>query len=207
MQWCVIVVVALTLFISMNAFQLRTPSNLVTKSSTWKWSLAASSSSVEATADVVVVGSGISGSTAAFYLHKQGMNVVMTEAKSEVGGNLISKKGMYTRCCYCTSGFILIVRSSHSADGFLWEEGPNSFQPNPEILRLSKDIGLLDDLVLADPKLPRYVYWRGDLHALPSGINDVLSFNLLSCKKPFVAEVWHRFHQNLSQVRGKCVLE
>jgi len=126
--------------------------------------------------DVLVVGSGISGSTAAFYLQKQGVNVLLTDARDYVGGNLISKK----------------------KDGFQWEEGlhfnipyasnhlllsflgPNSFQPSPTILRFAKDINKLDDLVLADPTLPRFVYWDGSLNALPGSIKDaVVSFDLL----------------------------
>ena len=66
-------------------------------------------------------------------------------------------------------------------DGYLWEEGPNSFQPNIAILRLAKDLNMLDELVLADPSLPRFIYWNKDLHALPSSIHDILNFNLLSC--------------------------
>lgn len=62
----------------------------------------------------------------------------------------------------------------------MWEEGPNSFQPSATILRFAKDIGMLDELVLADPTLPRFVFWNDELYALPGGDSDILTFNLLT---------------------------
>ena len=106
----------------------------------------------------VVVGAGISGCTTAYYLQKNGVDVVLAEAKDEVGGALVSK----------------------TKDGFLWEEGPLSFQPNPTVLRFAKDLGLIDNLVFADPTLPRYIYWEDGLFALPGGLSDLPAFNLLS---------------------------
>ncbi len=47
-------------------------------------------------------------------------------------------------------------------------------------MRFAKDLGVLDELVLADPTLPRYVYWKGQLYALPGKPQDVLGFNLLT---------------------------
>ena len=137
---------------------------------------ASSSSKKLEEVDAVVVGSGISGSTAAFYLFKNGVNTVLTEARDVVGGNLISKKGRFISFILLLAHFYLIVVE----DGFLWEEGPNSFQPSPTILRFAKDLGMLDELVLADPTLPRFVYWEKELYALPGGLGDLPTFNLLS---------------------------
>jgi hypothetical protein len=44
-----------------------------------------------------------------------------------------------------------------------------------------KDIGMIDELVLADPTLPRFVYWEGKLFALPGALQDLVKFDLLTC--------------------------
>lgn len=43
--------------------------------------------------DVMIVGSGLTGGTAAYYLNKKGLNVLLTDARDEAGGNLITKQG------------------------------------------------------------------------------------------------------------------
>ena len=95
--------------------------------------------------DTLVVGAGLSGLTAALRLTECGRRVVVAEHCDRVGG----------------------VVTTASADGFLWEEGPNSFAPTPELLDLAVRVGLKDELVFADGKLPRYVYWNGDLIPVP----------------------------------------
>lgn len=68
--------------------------------------------------DCVVVGGGISGLCIAQALstkHADGVsNLVVTEARDRVGGNIITVE----------------------RDGYLWEEGPNSFQPSDPMLTM-----------------------------------------------------------------------
>lgn len=119
-----------------------------------------SSSGGDADVDVLVIGSGISASSLAYTLIKEspGLRVLMTEARDVVGGNVISRE----------------------EGGYIWEEGPNTFQPASHIMRLAVDVGLKDDVVLADSTLPRFVYWEEKLFALPMGPQDIPTFRLLS---------------------------
>ncbi len=112
------------------------------------------------TVDCLVVGGGITGSTLGFYLNRKGVNVLLTEKMENLGGMAISRK---------------------TPEGFIWEEGPNTFRPNPYVMRAVVDLGLKEDLILADPSLPRYIYWDDELHPLPmSPMAMIRDFKLLS---------------------------
>ncbi|MBA0652819.1 hypothetical protein Goklo_020045 [Gossypium klotzschianum] len=113
-------------------------------------------------ADCVIVGGGISGLCIAQALatkHRDvASNVIVTEARDRVGGNITTVE----------------------RDGYLWEEGPNSFQPSDPILTMAVDSGLKDDLVLGDPNAPRFVLWEGKLRPVPSKPTDLPFFDLMS---------------------------
>lgn len=113
--------------------------------------------------DVVVVGAGISGLVTAQALltdhASEVSSVLVTEARERVGGNITTR--------------------SDPAEGYLWEEGPNSFQPNDSMLKAAVDAGVADQLVFGDPKAPRFVWWEGKLRPTPSG-PDVVTFDLMS---------------------------
>ncbi|KAI5336164.1 PREDICTED: protoporphyrinogen [Prunus dulcis] len=112
--------------------------------------------------DCVVVGGGISGLCIAQALatkHGDAVpNVIVTEARDRVGGNIITVQ----------------------KNGYLWEEGPNSFQPSDPMLTMLVDSGLKDDLVLGDPNAPRFVLWDGKLRPVPSSPADIPFFDLMS---------------------------
>jgi oxygen-dependent protoporphyrinogen oxidase len=79
---------------------------------------AQSSAGHSATADCVIVGGGISGLCIAQALATKhwdvAPNVIVTEARDRVGGNITTLE----------------------RDGYLWEEGPNSFQPSDPMLTM-----------------------------------------------------------------------
>ena len=82
----------------------------------------------------------------------------MTEARDRVGGNITTLE----------------------KDGYLWEEGPNSFQPSDPMLTMVVDSGLKDELVLGDPNAPRFVLWHGKLQPVPGKPSDLPFFDLMS---------------------------
>ncbi|XP_028770972.1 protoporphyrinogen oxidase 1, chloroplastic-like [Neltuma alba] len=115
-----------------------------------------------ASVDCVIVGGGISGICIAQALSTKhanaAANVIVTEARDRVGGNI----------------------TTIERDGYLWEEGPNSFQPSDPMLTMVVDSGLKDDLVLGDPNAPRFVLWNGKLRPVPSKPTDLPFFDLMT---------------------------
>ncbi len=110
--------------------------------------------------DVLVIGAGISGLTIAHELAiAKKYRVMVAEAQDRVGGSITSAK---------------------NDEGYQWEEGPNSFQPAPELLRLAVQVGLKDELVLADGKLPRFVFLNGKLNALPMSPQSAIASKVLT---------------------------
>ena len=112
----------------------------------------------DVSADILVLGAGISGLAAAFRLHQQSCDLLVADRADRVGG----------------------VITTRAQDGYRWEEGPNSFTPQVEFLNLIADVGVADRLVWADGKLPRFVYIEGKLTPVPMTPPALLSSNLLS---------------------------
>ena len=113
-------------------------------------------------APVLIAGGGITGLGAANALvHSHGIETVLAEGGPSVGGAI----------------------STRSNDaGFLWEEGPNSFQPSNALLRLAEDAGLASDVVFGDPAAPRFVLWDGIQRKVPSSIGELISTDLISTR-------------------------
>ncbi|XP_020254374.1 protoporphyrinogen oxidase, chloroplastic [Asparagus officinalis] len=110
----------------------------------------------------VVIGGGINGLCTAQTLATRHAGttpkVLVMEVRDRVGGNVTTVE----------------------RDGYLWEEGPNSFQPSDPVLSMAVDSGLKDELVFGDPDAPRFVLWKGKLRPVPSKPADLPFFDLMS---------------------------
>jgi len=108
--------------------------------------------------DTLIAGAGLSGLSVAHRLAQSSRSLLLAERSDRVGGNIVSQQ----------------------RDGFRWEEGPNSFLPVPALLDLALEVGLGNDLILANPKLPRYIYWQERLQAVPMSLPAAIATSLLS---------------------------
>lgn len=112
--------------------------------------------------DVIVVGGGISGLTAAWKLSRAGLDVTLLEEKPDPGG--------HTRTI--------------ASGGYRMDAGAHSFPGSSEtVWRLAAELGLSEEVEAArDASRKRYIYRDGRLHALPLGPGSFVSTRLLSAK-------------------------
>lgn len=98
--------------------------------------------------DVIVLGGGISGLTAAYAQQKKGANFLLLEGSDKMGG----------------------VINTVEKDGFRMEHGPNSILGNQDILNLIKDLGIEDKLRKNEAVAStRYMLFRDKLLKLKPG--------------------------------------
>lgn len=106
----------------------------------------------------IVIGAGICGLTCAYALRKAGLDVTVLEASEQPGGVI--------RCV--------------ERDGFLFDQGPQSFSSTPSLVTLIRELGIEDQLVQAPPRAPRYILANGALRPVPLSPTALLASSLLS---------------------------
>ncbi len=114
---------------------------------------------------VAIIGAGITGLTAAFYLKRRGLTVTVYEASERVGG----------------------VIQSIRKDGYLAEFGPNTLlETSPKIAQLVKDAGLQSRRLDPDPKAEaRYVVRYQRPIAMPGSPLGFFTTDLFTLKAKF----------------------
>jgi oxygen-dependent protoporphyrinogen oxidase len=97
--------------------------------------------------DVIVVGGGIAGLSAAYELHARGVSFVLLERTGRPGGVIVSE----------------------DVDGYTVDGGPDSLLvQKPEAIALCREVGLGDRLVPTRPPRLAYIQRGGRLHPLPA---------------------------------------
>jgi protoporphyrinogen/coproporphyrinogen III oxidase len=114
---------------------------------------------------VAIIGAGITGLTAAFYLKRNGVPVTVYEAGGRAGG---------------------VIQSSRQ-NGFLAESGPNTIlETSPKISELIRDLNLESRRVYPNPDAKnRYVVRDKKPVAMPSSQAEFLTTKLFSARAKF----------------------
>jgi oxygen-dependent protoporphyrinogen oxidase len=114
---------------------------------------------------VAIIGAGITGLTAAFYLKRQGVPVTVYEAGARAGG---------------------VIQSSRQ-NGFLAESGPNTIlETSPKISALVRDLNLEARRIYPSPDAKnRYVVRDKKPVAMPSSQAEFLTTKLFSARAKF----------------------
>lgn len=99
-------------------------------------------------ADVLVIGAGIAGLSAAYELHRRGVRVRVLEASSKAGG----------------------VIDTERRDGWVIDGGPDAILvQKPAAVALCRELGIADRLISTLPPRTAYVLRDGRLHAIAEG--------------------------------------
>jgi len=108
---------------------------------------------------VAIIGGGISGLSAAYYLAKGGLSATIVESRPRLGG----------------------VIQTEQVEGCTIEAGPDSFLAiKPAALELIRDLGLASDVIGSNDHLRvTYVRRRGKLVALPDGLMMMVPTKIL----------------------------
>ncbi|MDD5139502.1 MAG: protoporphyrinogen oxidase [Verrucomicrobiales bacterium] len=114
---------------------------------------------------VAIIGAGITGLTAAFYLERKGVPVTVYEAGARAGG---------------------VIQSSRQ-NGFLAELGPNTIlETSPKITQIVRDAGLAERRLDTSPNADaRYVVRDRRPIAMPSSQLGIFASKLLSARAKF----------------------
>lgn len=108
---------------------------------------------------IAIIGGGISGLSAAYFLRKAGHGCTLIERQERLGG---------------------VIRSEE-VDGCLIEAGPDSFiAEKPWAMELIRELGMADEVIGSNDHLRKtYVLRRGRLVALPDGVQFMVPTKIL----------------------------
>lgn len=138
--------------------------------------------------DIVIIGTGLTGLTLAFYLKKHGKKVLLLDKENRVGG----------------------VINTINEDGFAYETGPNTgVIGTPELVELFDDLKDKIQIEVPDAKAKnRWIWKNGKWHALPSGFISAIFTPLFSFRDKFriLAEPFRKPGNNPSETVDQLVL-